>query len=42
MPRFEAYGMDSAGIAELRHWAQKWLEDLTQRLTETYQEPFYE
>ncbi|MGW1727789.1 nucleotidyl transferase AbiEii/AbiGii toxin family protein [Streptomyces sp. NPDC002306] len=35
---FEAYGMDAAHIAELRHWAQKWLEDLAQRLAEPYQE----
>ncbi|WP_443074456.1 nucleotidyl transferase AbiEii/AbiGii toxin family protein [Streptomyces sp. NBC_01462] len=39
---FEAYGMDSAGIAELRQWAQEWLEDLGQRLAKLYQEPFGE
>lgn len=39
---FEAYGMDSAGITELRHWAQDWLEDLAQRLAESYHEPFDE
>ncbi|MCX4571742.1 hypothetical protein OHB41_00645 [Streptomyces sp. NBC_01571] len=38
---FEAYGLDSAGIAA-RHWAQEWLEDLAQRLAEPYQEPFDE
>ncbi|MFF2367744.1 nucleotidyl transferase AbiEii/AbiGii toxin family protein [Streptomyces sp. NPDC058122] len=37
---FEAYGMDSGHISELRQWAQEWLEDLAQRLAEPYQEPF--
>ncbi|MFF2133352.1 nucleotidyl transferase AbiEii/AbiGii toxin family protein [Streptomyces olivochromogenes] len=37
---FEAYGMDTARITELRHWAQEWLEDLALRLAEPYQEPF--
>ncbi|MFE2533659.1 nucleotidyl transferase AbiEii/AbiGii toxin family protein [Streptomyces sp. NPDC059371] len=37
---FEAYGMDSGHITDLRQWAQEWLEDLAQRLAEPYQEPF--
>ncbi|WP_062650858.1 nucleotidyl transferase AbiEii/AbiGii toxin family protein [Streptomyces maremycinicus] len=37
---FEAYGMDTAGITELRRWAQSWLEDLAQRLAEIYEGPY--
>ncbi|GHA72548.1 hypothetical protein GCM10010372_84050 [Streptomyces tauricus] len=36
---FEAYGMDSAHITQLRQWAQNWLDDLAQRLAEPYDEP---
>ncbi|MEV6196176.1 nucleotidyl transferase AbiEii/AbiGii toxin family protein [Streptomyces sp. NPDC051920] len=37
---FEAYGMDSGHINELRQWAQQWMEDLAQRLAEPYEEPY--
>jgi hypothetical protein len=33
---FEAYGLDPARIAELRHWAQRWQDDLAQRLAEPF------
>jgi hypothetical protein len=36
---FEAYRMDTTSIAELRHWAQQWLDDLAQRLAESLDEP---
>jgi hypothetical protein len=36
---FEAYGLDTAAITELRNWAQDWLDDLAQRLAEPYAEP---
>ncbi|WP_413755205.1 nucleotidyl transferase AbiEii/AbiGii toxin family protein [Streptomyces sp. MMBL 11-3] len=36
---FEAYGLDSARITQLRQWAQQWLDDLAQRLAEPYDEP---
>ncbi|MDQ0946113.1 hypothetical protein QFZ24_000036 [Streptomyces phaeochromogenes] len=39
---FEAYGMSTAPITELRRWAQHWLDDLAQRLAEPYDEPFPE
>lgn len=35
---FEAYGLDPARIAELRHWAQQWQDDLAQRLAEPFTE----
>ncbi|MFJ3673889.1 nucleotidyl transferase AbiEii/AbiGii toxin family protein [Streptomyces sp. NPDC090106] len=35
---FEAYGMDTPRIRQLRQWAQHWLDDLAQRLAEPYDE----
>ncbi|MFF7473492.1 hypothetical protein [Streptomyces sp. NPDC008092] len=31
---FEAYGLDDQAIAELRHWAQTWADDIAERLIE--------
>ncbi|MEU6194118.1 nucleotidyl transferase AbiEii/AbiGii toxin family protein [Streptomyces sp. NPDC047061] len=31
---FEAYGLDDAAIAALRHWAQTWADDIAERLIE--------
>jgi hypothetical protein len=33
---FEAYGLGPARIAELRHWAQRWQDDLARRLAEPF------
>lgn len=33
---FEAYGLNPARIAELRHWAQRWQDGLAQRLAEPF------
>lgn len=31
---FAAYGLDEAGIRELRRWAQEWVDDIAERLIE--------